>query len=510
MDALFLKSFVPEIFLSIIILYQLLCNTRVVNSISNNFPLLNKEILAQCLFISFCLILLYSNQIITVYNSNFLFVNDINTCSLKLLIAIIFLVLMIIIWKSFVIQNICFFEYFTLIFLSLLGVLLLVNSFDLITAYLVIELQSLAFYILACFIRTSSFGTEAGLKYFVLGAFTSGLFLLGAFFFYITLGTLNFNTAFLLLSIPLDNDNFYILVGLILSSLFILATFFFKIAAVPFHFWAPDVYEGAPLSSTIILSLLPKFALFSFFIKWVTIFVPILSLVKYILIFAGILTVVVGSYLSITQKRLKRFVIYSSISQLGFLIVALSICTLEGFVAVYFFLLIYIISSIILWSSIVGLTFFNNVTLEKTTALLGNKPLFLSDVASYFKLNYAWSVSFLILFFSFSGIPPLTGFLSKVFVLHSLILNNDIITATVLIIVSVVSTFYYLRFIKIVFFDKKLNSSVNCKMITKDSSFFQIESTLSAALLFLLLYLFFSPSLMLLFINTIALGASLM
>jgi NADH:ubiquinone oxidoreductase subunit 2 (subunit N) len=158
----------------------------------------------------------------------------------------------------------------------------------------------------------------------------------------------------------------------------------------------------------------------------------------------------------------------------------------------------------------VSLTFFNNVTLEKKTALLGNNPLFLSDVASYFKLNYAWSISFLILFFSFSGIPPLTGFLSKVFVLHSLILNNDIITATVLIIVSVVSTFYYLRFIKIVFFDKKLNSSVNCKMITKDSFFFQIESTLSAALLFLLLYLFFSPSLMLLFINTIALGASLM
>ena len=508
MDALFLKSFFPEIFLSIILLDQLLCNTRTVNSINNNFPILNKEILFQCIFISFSLLLLYANQIINAYNANFLFVNDISTCNIKILVILIFIFLIIIIWKSFVLQNICFFEYFTLIFLSLLGVLLLINAFDLITAYLVIELQSLAFYILACFIRTSSFGTEAGLKYFVLGAFTSGLFLLGAFFFYATLGTVNFNTAFMLLSLPLGEDNFYILVGITLSSIFILTTFLFKIAAVPFHFWAPDVYEGAPLSSTIILSLLPKIALFSFFIKWVTIFVPIIILLKYILISIGIMTILVGSYLAISQKRLKRFVIYSSISQLGFLVVALSICTREGFLSVYFFLIIYTISSIILWGGIVGLTFFNNI--DKKTSLVGNQPLFLSDVASYFKLNYAWAVSYLILFFSFSGIPPLTGFLSKVFIIQSLILNEDILVATIMIIVSVVSTFYYLRFIKIVFFDKKLNSVVNYKMITKDSPFFQVESTLYALLLFLLLYLFFSPSLTLLYICITTLGSSLM
>ena len=161
-----------------------------------------------------------------------------------------------------------------------------------------------------------------------------------------------------------------------------------------------------------------------------------------------------------------------------------------------------------MWGGIVGLTFFNNI--DKKASLADNQPLFLSDVASYFKLNYAWAVSYLILFFSFSGIPPLTGFLSKVFIIQSLILNEDIIVATIMIIVSVVSTFYYLRFIKIVFFDKKLNSVVNYKMITKDSTFFQVESTLYALLLFLLLYLFFSPSLTLLYICITTLGASLM
>jgi NADH:ubiquinone oxidoreductase subunit 2 (subunit N) len=188
----------------------------------------------------------------------------------------------VIVWKSFVLQNINFYEYFSLYFLSLLGILLLVNTYDLISAYLVIELQALSFYILACFKRTSSFSTEAGLKYFILGSFISGIFLLGAFFIYAFLGTLNINDIMLILSLPLDDLNMK--AAVLLGAVLITVSILFKAAVAPFHFWAPDVYEGAPLSSSIIFSIIPKFSIFVFLMRWVSIFITEFAFLKVLLI----------------------------------------------------------------------------------------------------------------------------------------------------------------------------------------------------------------------------------
>ena len=268
MDFLILKSFFPELFLSLSILLQLMFNARLVNNLSFNFPLFNKEIFWQTFFILLCVFLLLLNLKIEGFFSTFLFLNDESSRLIKLMFILSCLVVSFVLLRSFVLQSLNFFEYFSILLLSILSLLLLVSSCDLISTYLVIEMQALCFYILASFRRNSAFSTEAGLKYFIAGAFISGIFLLGASLVYGSLGTLNFNTLSLLLSFNLNTDLIYIKMFSLVGILLITITLLFKVAAAPFHFWAPDVYEGAPLSSTIVFSILPKLVIFSFFIKW--------------------------------------------------------------------------------------------------------------------------------------------------------------------------------------------------------------------------------------------------
>jgi NADH-quinone oxidoreductase subunit N len=213
-------------------------------------------------------------------------------------------------------------------------------------------MQALCFYILASFRRNSAFSTEAGLKYFISGSFISGLFLFGASLIYGALGTLNFNNLSLLLSFPIENDFIYIKYFVIIGVLLVTVTLLFKIAAAPFHSWSPDVYEGSPLSSTIIFSILPKIVIFSFFIKWVCILSSIFYDIKSLLTIAGVLSVFVGTFFALKQKRVKRLVIYSSIAQIGFLVAALCSNSLDGFSAIFFFLIIYIITAILTWSHV--------------------------------------------------------------------------------------------------------------------------------------------------------------
>ena len=339
MDALFIKAFYPEIFLSLSILYQLVVNSKIINNIHNKYPIINIEILWQGIFILLCLFFLELNQNLDIQTSKILFISDICTQTIKIFLVFIATISFVIVWKSFVLQNINFFEYFSLYFLSLLGILLLINTYDLISAYLVIELQALAFYILACFKRTSSFSTEAGLKYFILGSFISGLFLLGSFFIYAFIGTLNINDIGLILSFSVDD--IYLKVVILIGAILITVSLLFKAAVAPFHFWAPDVYEGAPLSSTIIFSIIPKFSIFVFLMRWLSIFVNDFTFLKLLLIAAVIFSVFWGAYFAIVQKRIKRFIIYSSISQVGFIVVACSVCNIESYTSIFFYLFIY-------------------------------------------------------------------------------------------------------------------------------------------------------------------------
>lgn len=506
MDYIILNSFLPEIFFSLSILFHLLFNARLINKLDFNFPLIDKEIFGQTFFILFCLLLLLINLKIEGFFSNFLFLNDEGSRLIKILFVLSCLILLITILRGFSLQNLNFFEFFTIFFLSLFSLLLLTSCYDLISVYLVIEIQALAFYILASFKRNSAFSTEAGLKYFISGSFISGLFLFGASIIYGSLGTLNFHNLTLLLSFPFNEEFIYIHHFVLIGIFLIVIALLFKIAAAPFHFWAPDVYEGSPISSAAIFSVLPKLIIFSFFIKWIGMTLDTFYEIKDLLMFIGIFSVFFGTFFALKQKRVKRFIIYSSIAQIGFLIAALSTNSLSGYSAIYFFLIIYIITSILVWNHLSLFYFF-----QKRVYAFYNKaatPLFLSSLSSFFKINKLWGFSFIIIFFSVAGIPPLSGFLSKIFILFNLIEFNQIIGSLFLILISAVSVFYYIRVIKTIFFETKNITPVNSSFQTIfTTTLFDLDCIVISLCLFFLILFFFSPTLILLINQCIILGS---
>jgi NADH-quinone oxidoreductase subunit N len=262
-------------------------------------------------------------------------------------------------------------------------------------------MQALCFYVLASIKRDSAFSTEAGLKYFISGAFISGFYLFGCSLLYGALGTLNMNSISLLLfqNVSLYNSelDFLCYVGII----FIIITLLFKISCAPFHFWSPDVYEGSPLASTVIFSILPKISMLFFFIKWIICINNTFSQINTLLLTIGIISTFIGTFFALGQKRLKRLIIYSSIAQTGFLVCSLSIGNLNGFSAMYFFLLIYVITSVLMWGHFSVFYVFQ----QKVSSFNEENPssLFLSSFANLFKYHSVWAFSFVVVFFSVGG-----------------------------------------------------------------------------------------------------------
>jgi NADH-quinone oxidoreductase subunit N len=504
MDSIILQSFIPEIFLSVCILFQLVFNAYLVNDLKYNFPLINKEIFYQTGFILFCVILLLLNLEIQGFFSNFIFFNDLGTRYVKLLLVLGCSLILINLVRTFRLQKLNFFEYFSIYLLAVLSLLLLISSSDMLSAYLAVEMQALSFYILSSFRRNSAFSTEAGLKYFISGSFISGIFLFGCSIIYGVLGTLNFHHLTLLLSIPFTGEFEHLKNFLLVGIFLIIVTFLFKVAAAPFHFFSPDVYEGSPLASTIVFSIIPKFALFHFFMKWMSIVSPMFDF-QDILLFCGLFSAFIGTFFAIRQKRLKRLIIYSSIAQVGFLVAALSSITLNNFIAIYFFLVLYIITSTLVWGQFASLYEFQNST-KKFNGTIMN-PLFISTLSNFFSVNKIWAFSFVLIFFSIAGIPPLSGFLSKILILLGLIESNMLLSSFFLVMISAISVFYYLRVIKVIFFETKIQSLVEQAQIVFSSAFFKLDSFLVAFLLFLIVFIFFYPSFLLLFCQYIVLGS---
>lgn len=492
MDSIFLKSFLPEIFLSLSILLQLLFNARLINDFNANYPTIDREVFSQTFFILISLLFLLFNLKIEGFFSNFLFLNDEGGRFIKILFVFSCLALLGVLIRSFALQSLCFFEFFTIFLLSILSLLLLISSYDLLSTYLVIEMQALCFYILASFRRNSAFSTEAGLKYFISGSFISGIFLFGLSFIYGGVGTLNLNSLNLLLTFNFTEDFIFIKYFLVTGILFVTITLLFKVAAAPFHFWSPDVYEGSPLAATIVFSVLPKLIIFHFFIKWLSAIAILFYDINVLLILVGICSVFVGTFFALKQKRLKRLIIYSSIAQIGFLVAALSTNSIDGYSAVYFFLIIYIVTSILVWNHVA--LFYNFQTQFNGFYKKISTSLFLSSLANFFKFNKLWSFSFILIFFSIAGIPPLSGFLSKIFILFGLIKDDSLLGALFLILISAISVFYYIRVIKVAFFETKDIKSVNDKFQTVfSSSFLDLDCVIITLFLFFSSFNFFLP-----------------
>jgi proton-translocating NADH-quinone oxidoreductase chain N len=450
MDVVFLKSFLPEFFLSVSILFQLVWNIRLITNLEYNYPIIEKEVFYQTIIVLVGLFFLISQLRIEGHISNFLFINDESTRTLKIALVIVCLFILGVVQETFSLEKLNFFEFFTIFLIALLSLLLLISSSDLISFYLIIELQSLCFYILASFKRDSSFSTEAGLKYFISGAFISGLFLFGCSILYGCLGTLNLNALSLIFSFSFANFDYELKAAVLLGVMFITITLLFKIACAPFHFWSPDVYEGSPLSSTVLFSIIPKISLIHFSIKWISL-ISLLSSVNNFLLYCGVFSTIVGTFYALSQNRLKKLIIYSSIAQIGFLVVGLSLNTLNGYISVLFFLCIYIATSILIWSHFSLFYLFQ----YNTNSFFGKESstLFLSSLTNLFSANKLWALSFVIIFFSIGGIPPLTGFLSKIFILSEVVNNLHYFCAFCLIVVSSISVFYYIRIVKVMFFE---------------------------------------------------------
>ncbi|MCO5065489.1 MAG: NADH-quinone oxidoreductase subunit NuoN [Rhizobiaceae bacterium] len=329
------------------------------------------------------------------------------------------------------------FEYPVLIMLSTLGMMLMVSANNMIALYLGLELQSLALYVVAAINRDSVRSTEAGLKYFVLGALSSGMLLYGISLVYGYTG----HTGFAEITAALDGGERQL--GLVFGLVFVLAGIAFKISAVPFHMWTPDVYEGAPTPVTAFFAAAPKMAAMALLVR-VTVgaFAPVAHDWQQILVFVSIASMVLGAFAAIGQKNIKRLMAYSSIGHMGYALVGLAAANEAGVRGVIIYMTIYLAMTLGTFAFILAMRRRD-----------GNVEQ-ISDLAGLSSTNPAMATILTILMFSLAGIPPLAGFWGKWYVFLAAIDAKLYTLAVIGVLASVVGAYYYLRIIKIMWFDE--------------------------------------------------------
>ena len=325
-------------------------------------------------------------------------------------------------------------EYPILILCSILGMMVMISSNDLIVFYIGLELQSLSLYVLAAFNRDQIKSSEAGLKYFVLSALSSGLLLYGCSLIYGFSGTTNFDQ----ISNLMNNDQY----GLTFGIVFILVGLAFKISAVPFHMWAPDVYEGSPTSVTLFFAVAPKIAALTVIIRFL--YVPFINVIdqwQLIIVFLSLASMIFGAVAAIGQKNLKRLIAYSSIGHMGYALAGLCVGTNQGIQSSILYISIYLVMNLGFFSCLFMLkrnnTYFENI--DDLSGLSKNHPLI--------------SLSLMVVLFSLAGIPPLAGFFAKFYIFKAILDQSMYYLAIIGLLTTVIAAFYYLRIIKIMYFD---------------------------------------------------------
>ncbi len=339
-------------------------------------------------------------------------------------------------------ENIGKFEFPILVLLATLGMMVMVSANDLLTLYMGLELQSLSLYVLAAFKRGSLRSTEAGLKYFVLGALSSGMLLYGCSLIYGFTGTTNFVQ---IAEVTQGNLTTGSQIGVIFGLTFLIAGLAFKISAVPFHMWTPDVYEGAPTPVTAFFAAAPKIAAMALFIR-VTMgaFAPAEGATapwQQVLVFLAMASMVLGAFAAIGQTNIKRLMAYSSIGHMGFAMVGLASGSQAGVKAVLIYLFIYMITTIGAFACI--------LSMRRKEGMVEN----ISDLSGLSQTNKVLAALLSLIMFSLAGIPPLAGFFAKFYVFVAAIDAGLVWLAIIGVLSSVVSAFYYIRIIKIIYFD---------------------------------------------------------
>ena len=331
------------------------------------------------------------------------------------------------------------FEFPVLILFASLGMLLMVSANDLISLYVGLELQSLALYVIAAFRRDSTKSSEAGLKYFVLGALSSGMLLYGASMIYGFAGTTRFDALASLFTGPSADPGVGVIVGLV----FLLAGLAFKVSAVPFHMWTPDVYEGAPTPVTAFFAVAPKIAAIALLVRtMIGPFGELFAQWQQIIVFISIASMLLGALAAIWQTNIKRLLAYSSIGHVGYALVGLAAGSEEGIRGIGVYMAIYLAMN-------VG-TFCCVLSMRRQGVLAEG----IDDLAGLARNHPMMAAAMAVFMFSMAGIPPLAGFFGKLYVFMAAVNEGLYILAIIGVLTSVIGAFYYLRIIKIMYFDE--------------------------------------------------------
>jgi proton-translocating NADH-quinone oxidoreductase chain N len=447
-------ALLPEIFLINATIVLLIYGAIFSTSKKYNYPPLVRNVAWLGLFSIVVTIILVATSVfncsLTTANLcyNTLIIDDFTYfCKIALLLSTASTILMSL--QYFKQETVNTFESIVLILLSTCSMLFMISAYDLIAIYLAIELQSLCFYVIAASKRTSEFSTEAGLKYFILGAFSSGILLFGCSLIYGFTGVTNLEELAKIftgyeIAFGTESQGHFLgpdvfnPAGVFMGILFLAVGFLFKITAVPFHMWAPDVYEGSPTFVTAFFSIAPKIAILANMLR-VFIFSVYDPTWQQLFVFSSIASMTLGAIAGLAQNKVKRLLAYSSIAHVGYMLIGFSCGTIEGIQSLLIAIFIYVLMTINAFAIVL--------------ALRQNRLKYISDLGALARTNPILAMTFAITMFSYAGIPPLAGFCSKFYLFFAALGCGAYLLALVGIITSVISCFYYIRFVKVMYFD---------------------------------------------------------
>lgn len=443
----------PEILLSFIILLLILYVIK--------FPIIKLSIILLFIigWVNILYFMLFDEWIYRcLYNG--LLVTNTWIITLKLIIIISSLsILLLSIYEPDLKES---YDSFSLLMLLLvLGAILLISSVNWISIYLAIELQTLVLFIQVALKKNSPYSVEAGLKYFILSALSSSLFLFGTAVLYSNTGEINIQG----INSILIND-----VGKILITISLL----FKFTAAPFHMWAPDVYQGAPTIITGLLATVPKISIFSILLQ----ITPIIN----IILLSAIISIIWGAIGALNQSNIKRLIAYSGINHMGFILLGIGINTFESIQASFIYIIIYLITTICSFAVILSLNLKKNLIIE---------------ISGLGKHDPIKGITLSLIFLSIAGVPPLAGFLAKLFILLSAIINTYYLISVLAIISSVIAAVYYIRLVYLIYFPLNYSLLIWQKILNKEEKVSVGKSILMGICLFIILFLIVNPNFLL-------------
>lgn len=444
-DPLIYLAISPELFLIGLIIYFLLF-ISFFNKYNQNVLFIKSMIMFLIIFLLIelkLLFILYSYDLqFNYFNDQFIINNFI--IFIKILLILVTIFFFISMYDNIENENYLNIELPLIILISLVGMFLLVSANDLFIMYLALELQSLALYIICAIKRYSNLSIEAGLKYFILGSFSSAILLLGISLIYGLLGTTNYNE----LAICLYPEDLYGNIKIIYFSIgCIFIGLLFKLGIVPFHLWIADVFEGSPNIITYFFAVVPKIAiLFVFYKLFFTVFVNSLSIFSFLITLCSILSILIGSILALYQVKIKRFFAYSAIVHMGYILLSMSLGSSLSIYVSFYYLLIYILVSLNIFTIYL-------VIYRQDKSSLKN----IVDGISILHSNFFLAFLFVIALLSVAGIPPLAGFFGKLYVFSLLMETGNYFLALYVVLMSVLSSAYYIRFIRFILFTEIIN-----------------------------------------------------